>query len=81
MPTELDGAAIVSHMYERYGTVIAGARNKLRGKVIRFGTMGYVDESDIVVDLLHLESTLEDLGWPVSRGAAIAAANECLRRA
>jgi aspartate aminotransferase-like enzyme len=81
LPTELDGAAIVSHMYERYGTVIAGARNKLRGKVIRFGTMGHVDESDIVVDLLHLERTLEDLGWPVSRGAAIAAATECLRQA
>lgn len=81
LPAELDGTVIVSHMYEHYGTVIAGARNKLSGKVIRFGTMGYVDESDIVVDLLHLESTLEDLGWPVSRGAAVAAANEYFRRA
>jgi aspartate aminotransferase-like enzyme len=81
LPPDLDGDAIVNHMYARYGSVIAGSRNKLHGKVIRFGTMGYVDASDIVLDLLHLEGTLEDLGWPVSHGAAIAAAYDGLRRA
>lgn len=74
-----DGGAIVRHLHEQYGTVIAGARNKLRGKVIRFGTMGYIDEADIILDLMHLERTLEDLGCPVERGAAIVAANESLR--
>ena len=74
-----DGSAIVRHLYEHYGTVIAGARNKLRGKVIRFGTMGYIDDADIILDLMHLERTLEDLGCPVERGAAIVAANNSLR--
>jgi aspartate aminotransferase-like enzyme len=79
-PAGLDGAAIVHHLYERYGTVIAGARNKLAGKVIRIGTMGYVGEADVLLDLLHLERTLADLGRPVTRGAAVAAADARLSR-
>ena len=35
MPDGLDGTAMVRHMYEHHHTVIAGARNRLRGKVIR----------------------------------------------
>ena len=67
-------------LYETYGTVIAGARNKLNGKVIRIGTMGHVGEPDIILDLLHLERALEDLGRPVPRGAAVTAATARLRR-
>ncbi len=78
VPAGLEGGAIVRHMYERHGTVIAGARNKLSGKVIRFGTMGYLDDGDIMTDLLHLERTLADLGHPVRPGAGMAAASERL---
>lgn len=73
------GGKIARHMYETYGTVIAGARNKLDGKVFRFGTMGYLDDADIMTDLLHLERTLDDLGIPVERGAGMTAAEERLR--
>ena len=80
VPDGVEGSAIVRHLYERYGTVIAGARNRLAGKVIRFGTMGYLSEADIVTDLLHLERTLEDLGLSVERGAGMAAAVERFSR-
>lgn len=80
-PDVLDGAAVVRHLYERYGTVIAGARNRLKGKVLRIGTMGWCCEDDIRDDLLYLEKTLEDLGWPVERGAGVAAADATLRQA
>ena len=55
LPQDLDGTAIVHHMYEHYGTVIAGSRTKLKGKVIRIGTMGSCTEEDIRTDLEHLE--------------------------
>lgn len=61
MPEALDGNAVVSHMYDRYNTVIAGARNWLAGKVIRIGTMGFISEADIATDLDCLESTLSYL--------------------
>jgi aspartate aminotransferase-like enzyme len=74
VPEPLPGGDIVRIMYQRHGTVIAGARNKLSGRVIRIGTMGSFDEPDILTDLLHLESTLNELGWPVEPGAGVAAA-------
>jgi aspartate aminotransferase-like enzyme len=60
VPEGMDGAAIVRAMYERHGSVIAGSRNKLQGKVIRIGVMGNCQESDIATDLRHLELTLRE---------------------
>ncbi len=74
VPEGLEGGAIVRHMYEHHHTVIAGARNRLSGRVIRIGTMGAVGEGDILTDLLHLEATLRALDRPVARGAGVAAA-------
>ncbi len=80
-PDGLDGTEVVRHLYEHYGTVIGGARNQLKGKVLRIGTMGGCVETDIREDLLYLERTLEDLGWPVERGAGVGAAEEALLQA
>jgi aspartate aminotransferase-like enzyme len=60
VPEGLDGKEMVRGMYRRHGTVIAGSRNKLAGKVIRIGTMGAITEGDIVTDLHYLKETL---GW------------------
>jgi alanine-glyoxylate transaminase/serine-glyoxylate transaminase/serine-pyruvate transaminase len=78
IPEGLDGAAIVRHMHDRYRTVIAGQRTKLRGKVIRIGTMGAVSPEDILTDLYFLECTLRDLGRPPSQGAGVLAASAAL---
>jgi aspartate aminotransferase-like enzyme len=51
VPEAMSGADIVRALYERHRTVIAGSRNKLGGKVIRIGTMGYLSEDDIRMDL------------------------------
>ena len=58
VPDGLDGGEIVRAMYQRHNTVIAGSRNKLKGRVIRIGTMGWLDESEIAADLQQLEETL-----------------------
>ena len=61
VPDGLDGGEIVRGMYQRHNTVIAGSRNKLKGRVIRIGTMGHFDQSDIRTDLEYLEDTLGSL--------------------
>jgi aspartate aminotransferase-like enzyme len=78
LPAKLNGADIVRRLYERHRTVIAGARNRLAGRIIRIGVMGYVHEADILLDLEHLESVLGELGWPVTRGAGMSAAERVL---
>lgn len=79
VPEKLNGKDIVRRLKERYGTVIAGSRNKLDGRVIRIGTMGCVSSGDILTDLGHLEATLRELGWPVTPGAVLAAAAAILQ--
>ena len=54
-------------LYEKHRTVIAGARNRLAGRMIRIGTMGAIGEGDILADLLHLEDVLAELGMPMKR--------------
>src|SRR5260221_14689986 len=78
VPDAFGGPEMVRHLYEHHHTVIAGARNRLAGRVIRIGTMGAVTEGDILTDLLHLEETLRALGQTVAGGAGVAAAASVL---
>ncbi|QPF85426.1 alanine--glyoxylate aminotransferase family protein [Bradyrhizobium genosp. L] len=78
VPKGLEGSTIVRRLYQDHRTVIAGARNRLSGRVIRFGTMGTFDAGTILTDLLHLEDTLAKLGHPVVPGAGLKAATEHL---
>nr|WP_302474551.1 alanine--glyoxylate aminotransferase family protein [Roseococcus sp. MDT2-1-1] len=78
VPPGLLGGAIVRTMRERYGSVIAGARNRLADRVIRIGTMGFLAPGDILTDLQQLEEVLAGLGHPVEVGAGVAAAARSL---
>jgi len=79
VPEVLKGGDIVRDMYQRHGSVIAGSRNKLEGRVIRIGTMGDIHAGDILTDLLHLEQTLQTLGFPATPGAGVSAAVTAMR--
>ncbi|HEY4252918.1 MAG TPA: alanine--glyoxylate aminotransferase family protein [Roseomonas sp.] len=74
VPGGIEGGAIVRGMYERHGSVIAGARNRLAGKVIRIGTMGHLTAGDILTDLQHLGLVLRALGHNAAPEAGVAAA-------
>jgi aspartate aminotransferase-like enzyme len=81
LPPGLDAGAVVQHMHQQHGTVIAGARNRMQGKLIRIGTLGAVSDSDILTDLMHLELTLRHFGCAIEPGAGVAAAAEVLAAA
>jgi aspartate aminotransferase-like enzyme len=74
VPEGLEGGAITRHLYQRYRTIIAGSRTHLSGKLIRIGTMGWLNEVEILADLHHLERTLAELGRAPPRAAGVAAA-------
>jgi aspartate aminotransferase-like enzyme len=48
----------------------------MKGKVFRIGHLGNYDRFDIIRCLAALEMTLEEMGYPVKRGSAVAAAEE-----
>ncbi|HEX6330560.1 MAG TPA: alanine--glyoxylate aminotransferase family protein [Actinomycetota bacterium] len=73
-PDGLDADTIGDRIRADFGCVLAPGQGPLKGKVFRIGHFGYFSELDIVRGLAALEMTLERLGFPVKRGAAVAAA-------
>jgi len=73
-PESADADTISDTIRAEHGCVLAPGQGPLKGKVFRIGHFGYVSELDIIRGLAALEMTLESLGHPVKRGAAVAAA-------
>ena len=73
-PEGIDADTISDRIRADFGCVIAPGQGPLKGKVFRIGHFGYFSELDIIRGLAALEMTLERLGFPVKRGAAVAAA-------
>jgi aspartate aminotransferase-like enzyme len=80
-PEGIDADMISDRMRSDFGCVIAPGQGPLKGKVFRIGHFGYFSELDIVRGLAALEMTLERLGHPVKRGAAVAAAEGVFQEA
>jgi aspartate aminotransferase-like enzyme len=76
MPADVDGQAVVAGMRERSGVTVIGGQGQLRGKIVRFGHIGYMDANDVVVALAALERELVEVGADVERGTAVPAALE-----
>jgi aspartate aminotransferase-like enzyme len=73
-PDGMDSDAIVAKMRADHGMVLAPGQGPLKGKVFRIGHLGYYDRFDIIRCLAALELTLGEMGFPVKRGAGVAAA-------
>jgi serine---pyruvate transaminase len=75
-PEGISADEICDRIRADFGCVLAPGQGPLKGKVFRIGHFGYVNELDIVRGLAALEMTLERLGHPIKRGAAVAAAEQ-----
>jgi aspartate aminotransferase-like enzyme len=73
-PEGIDADTISDRIRTDFGCVLAPGQGPLKGSVFRIGHFGYFGELDIIRGLAALEMTLERLGHPVKRGAAVAAA-------
>jgi aspartate aminotransferase-like enzyme len=76
VPDGLKDTDIRGKLAERFGLTTVGGQDKLKGKIIRIGHMGYTDELDVVSGLAALEMVLADLGVDVEPGAAVTAAQQ-----
>jgi serine---pyruvate transaminase len=73
-PEGIDGDELVARVRKDHGIILAPGQGPWKGKVFRIGHLGYYDRFDIIRCLAALELTLEELGYPVKRGSAVAAA-------
>ena len=80
-PEGITADQICDRIRSDFGCVLAPGQGPLKGKVFRIGHFGYVSELDIIRGLAALEMTLERLGYPIKRGAAVAAAEQVFQEA
>ncbi len=76
VPEGLKDSAIRDKLTERFGITTVGGQDKLKGKIVRVGHMGYMDELDVISGLAALEMVLADLGFDIKPGAGVTAAQQ-----
>jgi aspartate aminotransferase-like enzyme len=81
VPEGMDGEKLAKTMTKEYGVKPAGGQGKLKGKVLRFTTMGYTDAWDILAAVGALEMSLAKEGRKVDFGVGVAAAQKVLAQA
>ncbi len=78
VPEGIDGQALLGKLEKQYGLRLAGGQDTLKGKIIRLGHMGYVDQFDVLAALSGLELTLLEMGHSLEPGAGVAAFQQTL---
>jgi aspartate aminotransferase-like enzyme len=78
VPEGMKDTDIRNKLSERFGITTVGGQDKLKGKIVRIGHMGYTDEVDVIGTLAALEMVLADLGLDVEPGRAVTAAQQVL---
>ena len=63
LPVGIDGNKLLAILAEKYGYLIAGGQDHLKGKIVRIGHMGYVDYVDLSGCLFGLRQALLECGW------------------
>jgi aspartate aminotransferase-like enzyme len=80
VPEGIDAGNLLKRLERRFGVKLAGGQADLQGKIFRLAHFGLLDELDIIATLAALEIVLDELGHPVTLGAAAAAASQVLRK-
>lgn len=77
-PDGIDTGLLVKKLDADFGVRFAGGQGPVKGKIFRFGHMGYFDDLDLLGAVHALERTLETLGHGVRRGAGLRAMQDAL---
>jgi aspartate aminotransferase-like enzyme len=79
VPSGMDDATVRGIM-ARYGIMISGGLQKLSGKIMRIGHMGYAARPEYIrPTILALESALMGVGFRFEQGIGLRAADQVLR--
>jgi serine---pyruvate transaminase len=74
VPDGIDGSVLLTKLEKQYGLKLAGGQDNLKGKIVRLGNMGYIDQFDILAALAGVELVLKEMGHSVEPGRGLAAA-------
>lgn len=70
-PAGIDSEKLRDHLESKYNLTVMGGQEKLKGKVIRVGTLGDVGREEVRETLLRIAKGLTDLGFKADGPAAV----------
>ena len=70
-PEGVDVDKIIKKLRDETGVTFTGGQDSLKGKMMRIGHMGYVNDFDIILAISALEKGLHEAGYPVELGKGI----------
>jgi aspartate aminotransferase-like enzyme len=73
-PAGIDSTKLLDKLEKQYGLKLANGQDAIKGKVVRLGHMGYIDQFDILTALAGVELVLHQMGFGVELGRGLAAA-------
>lgn len=77
-PAGVEVTTLLERLRREHGVVLSGGIGELAEKIVRFGTMGDVGETDLLGAIGAIELVLTDLGITTNPGTGTAAAIESL---
>lgn len=80
VPDGFDSNVLTNHAYDTYGMSFGVGLGPMNGKAFRIGHLGSVTEPMMLSGLATIEMAMADLGYPVTLGSGVAAAQEHYRR-
>uniref|UniRef100_A0A7I4A4D1 Aminotransferase class V domain-containing protein n=1 Tax=Physcomitrium patens TaxID=3218 RepID=A0A7I4A4D1_PHYPA len=80
VPPWLNSNDVIKVAWKKYNLSLGIGLGKVAGKVFRIGHLGYVDELQLLGALAGVELALTDVGYPVTLGSGVAAAQAILSR-
>lgn len=79
VPAGCDGTALVQLAASKYGVAFGVGLGEVAGKVFRIGHLGMLTDVMVLSGLATAEMCMADLGWAVTLGSGVAAAQEYYR--
>lgn len=62
LPQGVDGVEVLRLAAEKHGVCMAGGQDRLKGRIVRIGHMGWVDWADVAAGLHALERSITEAG-------------------
>ncbi|MDR7482249.1 MAG: alanine--glyoxylate aminotransferase family protein [Armatimonadota bacterium] len=73
LPQGVEAGALLGRLRVEHGVTLSGGQGQFRGKIVRFGHLGWVPDDAVLAGLAALETVLPQVGGPAGRGATAAA--------
>jgi alanine-glyoxylate transaminase/serine-glyoxylate transaminase/serine-pyruvate transaminase len=80
VPEGCNGTDLVQLAAQKYGVAFGVGLGEVAGKVFRIGHLGMLTDVMVLSGLATAEMCMADLGWPVTLGSGVAAAQDYYRK-